>query len=199
MAAKKLKCIQYKGIHCKRCGLNLGEYPWLAHFHHRDPSTKEMGIMNVLGLSLSLSRVCKELDKCDLLCGQCHSTIHFPMELYLRTKNKIFERAAALDFNDKYFVSADDALHFQRLADQGDSLFEIAQSTGFSVPTIRKNTLGQPFGNERIRKITNDELKAERAAGVSLREISIKYKMAYKTVWKRWKKLTDATFLYTSR
>ena len=56
---------------CKRCGYN--EDGSKLHFHHRDPDTKLFNIAWAHGLRAR--RLQEELDKCDLLCATCHSSV----------------------------------------------------------------------------------------------------------------------------
>lgn len=68
----KQKAVEYLGGKCQRC-----EYDTCIEaleFHHRDPSTKEFGISSG-GHTRSWERVQKELDKCDLLCANCHREV----------------------------------------------------------------------------------------------------------------------------
>lgn len=69
----KLKAVKYKGGKCIKCGYDRC-YAALQ-FHHRDPTQKEMN-WNKLR-SQRWSFIEKELDKCDLLCGNCHVEEHF--------------------------------------------------------------------------------------------------------------------------
>jgi|AntRauTorcE11897_2_1112592.scaffolds.fasta_scaffold20558_2 hypothetical protein len=69
---RKLKAIEYKGGVCFCCGET---YPYPAmQFHHRNPDEKE-SIWNTLRFQ-SWDKVIEELDKCDLLCANCHSIHH---------------------------------------------------------------------------------------------------------------------------
>lgn len=46
-------------------------------FHHRDSTKKEFGLSQLKCHSHNLSpKVKKELDKCDLLCANCHREVH---------------------------------------------------------------------------------------------------------------------------
>jgi predicted HNH restriction endonuclease len=48
-------------------------------FHHHDPTTKEASIKNLLDMTDEESlRV--EMDKCDLVCENCHRIIHHGTE-----------------------------------------------------------------------------------------------------------------------
>ncbi len=55
------------------CGYN--ECPAALDFHHRDATLKEFGIGT--GDIKSWGRVKIELDKCDLVCRNCHAEIHY--------------------------------------------------------------------------------------------------------------------------
>jgi hypothetical protein len=68
----KKKSVKYKGGKCKICGYN--KCMSALHFHHRDPLKKDIGIATYSKNSFDSLK--KELDKCDLLCSNCHSEIH---------------------------------------------------------------------------------------------------------------------------
>ena len=65
--------ITYKGGKCQCCGYNrcLGA----LEFHHIDPSSKDFGISSK-GYTRSWDKVKSELDKCVLVCANCHREIH---------------------------------------------------------------------------------------------------------------------------
>lgn len=44
-------------------------------FHHRDPSTKEEAVSNLVGKGKSFRRVLAEVQKCDVLCEACHKRL----------------------------------------------------------------------------------------------------------------------------
>ena len=44
-------------------------------FHHLDPAQKDFGL-SVRGLTRSWEKMRAELDKCVLLCANCHSEVH---------------------------------------------------------------------------------------------------------------------------
>lgn len=55
------------------CGYN--RYPGALEFHHRDPKEKDFTISSRAHLTFD-ERVKQELDKCDLLCSNCHRERH---------------------------------------------------------------------------------------------------------------------------
>lgn len=67
----KLKAIAYKGGACQVCGYSRSVRS--LEFHHLDPAKKDFGIG---GCSLAWGRIEKELDKCVLLCSNCHGEVH---------------------------------------------------------------------------------------------------------------------------
>ena len=68
----KKKAIEYKGGCCQRCGYNT--YYGAIQFHHRDPTKKEVS-WTKLRLR-SWEKITFELDKCDILCANCHAEVH---------------------------------------------------------------------------------------------------------------------------
>ena len=70
----KLMAIEYKGGKCEICGYN--KCPDALEFHHVNPEEKEFGI-GQKGYTRSFDDVKKELDKCLLVCSNCHREIHY--------------------------------------------------------------------------------------------------------------------------
>lgn len=92
--AFKQRCVDYKGGKCIHCEYNNSLVA--LEFHHVDPSKKDFSISNVR--SLTFNNVIKEeLDKCILLCSNCHREEHERMHLitgkptWTRTRNKKLE------------------------------------------------------------------------------------------------------------
>ena len=69
---KKLRAIRYKGGKCQKCGYD--KCISALEFHHRDPNEKEFEWGRLRGRKWE--DVLKELDKCDLLCANCHREEH---------------------------------------------------------------------------------------------------------------------------
>jgi predicted HNH restriction endonuclease len=69
---RKLDAIAYKGGSCQVCGYD--KYYGALQFHHRDPSKKDV-VWTKLRLR-SWEKITAELDKCDLLCANCHAEVH---------------------------------------------------------------------------------------------------------------------------
>lgn len=65
--------IEYKGGCCQNCGYN--KYSGALEFHHLNPEEKDFSL-TASSPSRSFDRVKKELDKCILLCSNCHREEH---------------------------------------------------------------------------------------------------------------------------
>lgn len=59
---------------CSICGES---HPACVEFHHTDPSKKEFSIAHGAGQAISKERVLREIEKCDILCANCHRKLHW--------------------------------------------------------------------------------------------------------------------------
>lgn len=65
--------VEYKGNKCEICGYN--KCIDALEFHHKNSSLKDFSISNK-GYTRSLKKVKEELDKCILVCANCHRELH---------------------------------------------------------------------------------------------------------------------------
>lgn len=68
---QKQKAVDYLGGYCKNCGYS--KCLDALEFHHRDPDKKEFRFSQYPN---NWEKAKKELDKCDLLCANCHREVH---------------------------------------------------------------------------------------------------------------------------
>ena len=68
----KAMAIEYKGGKCQTCGYK--KYQGAFDFHHLNPKEKDFGIGDK-GYTRSWEKVRAELDKCILVCANCHREI----------------------------------------------------------------------------------------------------------------------------
>ena len=68
----RIRAIEYGGNKCQKCGYNKCRAA--LEFHHTDPTKKEIEISRVYKRSWEMLKL--ELDKCILLCANCHREIH---------------------------------------------------------------------------------------------------------------------------
>ncbi len=67
------KAIEYKNGKCAICGYD--KCLQALEFHHQNSNEKDFGI-SAKGYTRSWVAVKKELDKCILLCANCHREVH---------------------------------------------------------------------------------------------------------------------------
>ena len=72
--AIKKQCVEYKGGICEHCGENR---QWLLDFHHIDPNSKDFILSDRQNYKFETLK--PEMDKCLLLCANCHRNIHKDM------------------------------------------------------------------------------------------------------------------------
>lgn len=66
------KAVALKGGKCQICGYN--RCIAALEFHHVDPTQKSFGIRSN-GNTMSWEKMCAELEKCVLLCANCHREV----------------------------------------------------------------------------------------------------------------------------
>ena len=82
MTTERSQLYQYKGNLCASCGKTVREmmeryqtFNRMFQFHHIDPSTKDQHYKRLMAQRLS-RRQLDEIDKCVLLCTECHCILH---------------------------------------------------------------------------------------------------------------------------
>jgi hypothetical protein len=73
----KLRAIEYKGGKYQNC--NYNKCVAALEFHHVDPTEKDFGLAQS-GITKSWEKMKIELDKCILVCANCHREIHFELD-----------------------------------------------------------------------------------------------------------------------
>ncbi len=69
----RIMAIEYKGGKCEQCAYSCCLEA--LEFHHTDPTKKDFNI-SIRGYTRSWKRVQEELDKCVMLCANCHREAH---------------------------------------------------------------------------------------------------------------------------
>lgn len=71
----KLEFQEYKKtLSCEICGEN---HPATLDFHHKDKSEKKMIVSDAVGRGYSKKNIKSEIEKCIVLCANCHRKIHY--------------------------------------------------------------------------------------------------------------------------
>ena len=77
--------IEYKGGKCERCSYQ--RCLDALEFHHLDSSKKDFGISD-RGYTRSWKRIREEIEKCILLCANCHREIHAQTQLLVERRDE---------------------------------------------------------------------------------------------------------------
>ena len=70
---KWIRTLKRESNGCRQCGESD---PRCLDFHHRKPSEKAMAINKMVLYGYSKSRIRAEIEKCELLCANCHARFH---------------------------------------------------------------------------------------------------------------------------
>jgi len=70
--------IEYKGNKCQICGYD--RCAEAMEFHHLDSSEKDFGVSHK-GYTRGWLKVKEEIDKCVMLCANCHREVHAGLQL----------------------------------------------------------------------------------------------------------------------
>lgn len=96
---RKYEYIMKRGGKCECCGYN--ENLAALEFHHINSEDKEFQVDIRAFSNINLNDLEKELDKCKLLCANCHRKIHNPELLMLNIENLLQEASDKKSFNNK--------------------------------------------------------------------------------------------------
>lgn len=88
---RKIKAFNLKGSKCEICGDDNINH---LIFHHKNPNDKEINITELIKWRWDILE--KEVDKCILLCDNCHRELHYNM-------NKNLTKSAEIRRNSKNF------------------------------------------------------------------------------------------------
>lgn len=87
--------LEYKNMNgCEICGYSKSIHS--LHFHHFEKNDKDFSISKIRINSCSLfdlkDKIMIELDKCQVLCSNCHNELHTDKDFFEKNKNDIFNK-----------------------------------------------------------------------------------------------------------
>lgn len=90
----KEKYLEIKGENkCSICGYR-GENNASLIFHHEDNKNKKFAIGNAFRFITDMSeKIVDEINKCSLICSNCHNDIHFDKDRFEKFKTEIYKSA----------------------------------------------------------------------------------------------------------
>ena len=166
--------IEYKGGKCEICGYDKCEAA--LEFHHINPEEKDFGIA-YKGYTKSLEKCKKEVDKCMLLCANCHREIHDKErdDIFLTTKDIGFYNTCIkkIDKIDKDLVLS--------LINCGKNQKEIAKEINVSLCTLKRflHDNGIRKLENKVRTIETHDVISLIKQGKTLKEIANELNVSY--------------------
>jgi len=96
---RKYEYILSQGGKCEFCGYNKNIAA--LEFHHKNPNEKEFQIDLRRFSNCNIQKLEKELNKCMILCANCHREIH-NLELTIEQVEKTTQESNVISFNNKF-------------------------------------------------------------------------------------------------
>ena len=94
---RKYEAVLQRGGKCEKCGYNKNLSA--LEFHHRNPEEKKFQIDMRRCSNTNLETLKEELDKCELLCSNCHHEYH-NSDLSLDNVSKIISNSSKTSFSN---------------------------------------------------------------------------------------------------
>ena len=184
---RKLYYIQKLGGKCSVCGYdkNFGS----LHFHHK--GNKEVGLdVRKMG-NMTLEKLDNEIQKCILLCSNCHGEVHYPrMNKETIFKNNKLEEISDISFiklRSKHPIKAKNTLKHiyvkQKNCSRCNKEICNQNKSGLCIKCSREKP---KLSIRKVERPTKDVLKTEMVI-YNWNQLGIKYGINYKNV-KKWAK-----------
>lgn len=194
--AKRLRAYNDLGGECNRCGETD---IFKLHFHHTDPNQKEFE-MSKITAHVPWPIIKQELDKCILLCANCHTSLHSEdsRKKFELLYDKILEKSKVVENISRPELDSD---YIYKLLKEKKSIAQIGKILGKDPSTIldiaerlqdkygEKLFLTREEYNKDKQKVDQDELISLVRNGESVKNIAKKFDSAQSTVYNLIRKL----------
>ncbi|AEH36094.1 homing endonuclease associated repeat-containing protein [Halopiger xanaduensis] len=118
---------------CTRCGTDTVA---CLDFHHVDTAAKEMAVGKMVTYGYGKERLREEIEKCDVLCANCHRQIHYtPPEC--ERKQWVHERKRKTSGCERCDESHPACLDFHHIGDEKESTVATLVSNSRSIDRIQ--------------------------------------------------------------
>jgi len=196
--AKRYRAYCELGGKCNNCGETD---IFILDFHHKNPKEKEYGISQ-FSAHAPWGKIKKELDKCILLCRNCHGKHHIFETEQVFKKNFDLIKLKSKEV-DKVTKNKLDKNKIYHLLIGGKSLNEVARLLNKDVSTIRfvAKKISQEKGvklfktrvehNSKKEKINKEQLIKFLKEGLSVELMAKHFNCAKSTLYGRIKKIKN--------
>ena len=179
--------VEYKGGKCEKCGYD--KCIDALEFHHIDPKTKDFGISN--GNTISIDKLKKEVDKCILVCSNCHKEIHYNLfiEKQKEIENQISNNLKENDIHIYNKPNINDINEIKKLISMGKNRNEICDIFNFSLTTYNRfcvnNNITNNISTSKLSFYNVEILKEDLKELNSFVKIGEKYNVSDNAI-KKW-------------
>lgn len=186
----KIKMLEYKKTkECQYCGYS--KLNRTLDFHHKNPDEKLIHISDYRGSIKELTKQIKEeLDKCIVLCSNCHKNEHYNLKFFEDNREYILEKSQ----NIKELQPALDKEEVKKLFESGMSSVDIAKKYKASKGTI--SGILKSFGLTKSLcdiKINRIEFGRLHSLGYNNKQLEFHFKIPKSTVFLLLKELNLKT------
>jgi len=120
---------------CKICGENRF---YCLDFHHRNPDTKKDTVCNLIRHGYSTDIVLAEINKCDIICSNCHRKEHTNTYKYLTKKARYVLELKQKSSCCKCGLSSPECLDFHHTEDnKADGIGAMLRDKNASLEDIK--------------------------------------------------------------
>jgi predicted transcriptional regulator len=195
--AKKVECINYLGGKCSKCGVNN---PHLLQFHHTNPIEKDCKISDLI--SYSWDKILNELNKCILLCCNCHQEEHIDVNFYNTNKEVIdnmvkkgmfqekkIEDETVIELVKKGWSQRGIARKYNMTKSSVQSRIRKLLDNGLLKENETSTMKGWDPSRKPVEKITLDMILPLLNSGESILSISNRFDISYRTAHRKAQKL----------
>lgn len=174
----KIKMLEYKKTNCcSKCGYS--KLNSALEFHHINPNTKELELSKCRIVAEEITTTTKqELDKCIVLCANCHREEHYNVNFFEENKEYILEKSK----NIKEIQPALDKEEVRKLYESGIKPIEIARKYKASKGTI--SGILKSFGIRCVKIMPIEEIINLRKLGYTQKQIAAQLNISKSSVGK---------------
>lgn len=188
----KRLCLDYKNtFSCEQCGYN--KCYMALDFHHKSNKSFELADRVTTGKWNTVSDieepVKKELDKCEVLCANCHRHEHFDINKFKLYENEIINKSNNLKGNFSIRVNRDKVLELHKNGySQGDISKELSCGLSTVCEILKSNGIHTHVKMKQIDPLKIIELRKQGLNNPEIARILDCNRYTIPAVLKKWKR-----------
>lgn len=177
---------------CCQCGY-IGKSNSSLSFHHIKEDKSNMWLSEKCNytrgeMGLSIEEVMLEMDKCIVLCENCHQKEHTDIQRFNSLKEQIYKKIIIYK-EKRHQLSVIEKEKIKQMAKKGLTYLKISKIIHCGVDTVRESIRrGNNYVNGYLNRINEKQILKLRKSGKSIREIADIMEITDRTIKKYLKK-----------